>query len=212
MLLRMDYDPLFLQDAHPFTLSVFRWVPDDNSGYWTEVDSHIFDDNHFVSVSTNIFATYALMATSRWYDDFDDINGLSDWDDVNLKRDDNNTLEFIVLDDDATTGYVRSLPITPTTTISNWGTVTFDYTLETENTTVTVDVLDVDGTIVRTNIVSGTSLADLSVEDYPALQLQATLSTTQAGETPQLDSWRLSWNTAVISDEEYNQYLPIIIK
>jgi hypothetical protein len=71
--------------------------------------------------------------------------------------------------------------------------------------TLTVDVLTLDGSTVLTDVISGADLSSHDLASYPALKLRANLSSTVAGETPALDTWRLAWEVM-----EHKVYLPLI--
>jgi hypothetical protein len=74
-------------------------------------------------------------------------------------------------------------------------------------TTLTVDVLSLDGSDLLPDVVSGANLTDLDASQYPALKLRANLSSTVAGKTPVLHIWRLTWQVA-----EHRVYLPSIMR
>ncbi len=205
MLLRMWYNDGLLGDADPFNLAVFRW--DGSQNQWLELNGYLFASQQYLSLATTHFGTHALMAVPRWYDDFDDFDGLSQKDNVTLGIEDG-AFEVLTLIDGRTEGSALSWPITPTVPIANWGTVTFSYTLESPAASLTVDVLSSQGKALLTDVISGTSLADIDPDQYPALQLRANLATTTPGETARLDYWRLTWEAA----SPNNTYLPFVIK
>lgn len=206
MSLRLYYSEATLAGADPHTLSIFAW--DAYNERWDDLGGRLFYDQQCLSVATSRFTTYALMAILSWRDDFDDFNGLNFPDEVkNVTL--GGTLEnrTLVLMSTATSGSAVSKPITPTTSFANWGSLTFTRTVDPPTTTLTVDVLTLDGIPVLTDAASGTDLTALDASGYPALKLRATLSSTLAGETPTLDTWHLTWQV-----EEHKVYLPVVVK
>jgi hypothetical protein len=113
----------------------------------------------------------------------------------------------LVLTSTATSGTAVSNPITSTTGFAAWGNLTFTSTVKPPTTTLTVDVLGLDGTELLTDVASGVNLAGLDPAQYHALKLRANLSSTVAGQTPSLDAWRLTWQV-----EESHVYLPVVFR
>ncbi len=205
MSLRMYYNETILAGADPHTLAIFAW--DAFNERWDDLGGRLFYDQGYLSAATSRFTTYALMATPAWRDDFDDFSGL------NLAETSNVTLglqegcpELLVLSSTATTGTAVSKPITPTSGATSWGSLTFTRTVDPPTTTLTVDMLSLDGSEVLTNVTSGVSLAGIDPAQHPALKLRVNLSSTVAGETPALDEWQLTWRV-----EEYKVYLPVVL-
>jgi len=206
MSLRLYYSEAALAGADPHTLSVFAWDAYDER--WENLGGRLFYDHEYLSVATSRFTTYALMSTPAWRDNFDDFNGLNypaEVSNVTLNVAGDN--RELVLSGAAITGTAISKPITPTMAIASWGDLTFTRTVNPPTTTLTVDVLSVNGTEVLTNVGSGTSLAGIDPTQYPALKLRASLSSTEVGQTPALDRWQLTWQV-----EEHKVYLPVILK
>ena len=209
MLLRLHYNDATLAGADPHTLAIFAW--DAFNKRWDNLGGQLFYDSpegSFLSVTTRRFTTYALMATTIWADDFDDLSGL------NLTETNNVTLglqggapELLVLWSTPGSGTAVSKPITPTTAIDTWGSLTFTGIADPPTTTLTVDVLSVDGTELLTDVTSGVNLAGIDPVQYPSLKLRANLSSTTAGETPALDEWRLMWQV-----EGHKVYLPVVVR
>jgi hypothetical protein len=206
MSLRMYYNETTLAGADPHTLAVFAW--DAFNERWDDLGGRLFYDQGYLSVATSRFTTYALMATPAWRDDFDDFSGL------NLAETHNVTLglqegypELLVLSHMATAGTAVSKPITPTGGVASWGSLTFTRTVDPPTTTLTVDVLSLDGTELLTNVTNGAGLASIDPAQYPTLKLRADLSSTVAGETPALDEWQLTWQV-----EEHRVYLPVVLR
>lgn len=206
MSLRLYYSEETLAGADPHTLAIFAW--DAYHKRWDNLGGRLFYDQRYLSVATSRFATYALMATTTWRDEFDDFSGLdfAQIDNVTLGGSlENRTL---ILASTPGSGSAVSNPITPTATISNWSSLTFTHTVDPPTTTLTVDVLRLDGSEVLTNVSSGTNLADLvDPAQHPSLRLRVNMSSTVAGETPALDVWQLAWQV-----EEHKIYLPVVLK
>jgi len=204
--LHMYYDETILAGADPHTLSIFAW--DAFNGRWDELGGRLFYDQGYLSVATSRFTTYALMATTAWRDDFDDFSGLNFPAEVsNVTLGVQGDHRALALLSAATSGSAVSRPITPTTAIARWGHLVFTRTMSSPTTTLTVDVLGLDGTEILTDIVSGASLAEIDPVQYPTLKLRASLSSMVAGVTPALDWWQLTWKV-----EEYRAYLPVMMR
>ena len=159
-----------------------------------------------MSAATHRFTTYGLITTPSWRDEFADGSGL------NLAEPNNVTLSgspdkrALVLENALGSGSAASQPITPTTSFANWDSLTYSRTVDPPTTTLTVDVLTIDGSEVLTDVASGADLGALDPEGYLALKLRVNLSSTVAGETPALDVWRLAWQV-----EEHRVYLPVVL-
>jgi len=206
MSLRLYYNETTLAGADPHTLAIFAW--DAFNERWDDLSGRLFYDQQYLSVATSRFTTYALMATPSWRDEFDDFNGLNfpaEVSDVTLDVQGDN--RELVLLSTATSGSAVSKPITPTSGIASWGSLTFTRSVDPPTTTLTLDILDLDGTAVLTDVANGASLASIDPAQYPALKLRASLSTTVVGETSALDRWLLTWQV-----EECKVYLPVVLK
>ena len=210
MSLQLAYNETILSGADPHTLAILAW---DASGQsWNNLEGTLsYEPNrpndlerNYVSVATRRFTTYALMGTTTWRDDFSDYWGLSARNDVAIRHTDG-AFE-LVLDGGQTSGWAISDPITPTTPFETWHGLVFTATLPSPTTTLTIDLLALDNTPVLTDVASGIDLSSLDAASYPALKLRASLSSTVAGETPALDTWRLTWKV-----EEYRAYLPLVL-
>lgn len=206
MSLRLYYSDATLAGADPHTLGIFSW--DAFNKQWDYLGGRLFYDQKYLSVITDRFTTYALMAIPAWRDEFDDFNGLNFPAEVN-----NVTLggtvenRTLVLLASPGSGTAVSKPITPTGTLANWGTLTYSSTVDPPTTTLTVDVLSLDGTEVLTDVASGTSLASLDPAQYSSLKLRLNLSSTTGGETASLEQWQLTWQVT-----EERIYLPVVLK
>jgi hypothetical protein len=205
MSLHLYYDEITLGDANPHNLAIFTW--DAYHKGWNDLGGHLFRDQQYLAVATSRFATYALMSTPSWRDEFADDSGLNPTQPDNVTLNGSPDNRVLVLENTPGRGSAVSQPIRPTTNFTNWGSLTFTRTVDPPTTTLTVDVLSLDGAELLTNVASGTSLADLDPAQYPALKLRANLSSTVAGETPALDQWQLAWQV-----QEYKVYLPVILK
>lgn len=206
MSLRLYYSDATLVGADPHTLAIFAW--DAAAKQWLYLGGRLFYDQKYLSVTTSRFTTYALMATPTWRDEFDDFNGLNFPGEVN-----NVTLggtvenRTLVLLSSPGSGTAISKPITPTGALAGWGTLTFIPTVNPPATTLSVDVLKIDGTEVLTDVVSGVSLAGIDPAQYPSLKLRLNLSSTAGGETPALEQWQITWQAS-----EQKIYLPVVLK
>jgi hypothetical protein len=205
MILELAYSNLTLAEADPHTLAIFFW--DAFNEQWIDRGGTLFPAQKFVSIATSDFATYALMATPTWRDGFDELSGLD------LTQLNNITLggtpgnRTLILLNSPGSGSAVSQPITPTNAITGWDSLIFTSTVTSPNTTLTVDVLSIDGAEVLTNVASGASLAAIDPAQYPSLRLRVNMASTAAGQTPVLDEWQLNWQGA-----EYKTYLPVVLK
>jgi len=206
MSLRLYYNPTTLAGADPHTLAILAW--DAYHERWDNLGGTLFSTQQYVSVATRRFTTYALMATTTWRDEFDELSGVDFAQSSNVTW--GGTLEnrTLVLVSTRTDGSAISVPITPTTGFAAWDSLAFSRTIDPPTTTLTVDVLSLDGSTVLTDVASGTSLADLvDPAQYPSLRLWVNMSSTVRGKTPALERWQLAWQV-----EEYKVYLPIVLK
>jgi len=206
MSLRLYYDETTLAGAPPHTLAILAW--DAFNKHWADLGGRLFQDapeGSFLSVMTRRFTTYTLMVTPAWRDDFDDLSGLDFAESNNVTLGGPMENRMLILASTPGSGIAVSKPITPTTTIASWGTLTFTSTADSPTTTLTVDVLSVDGAKLLADVTSGASLAGIDLVQYPSLKLRANLSSTVAGETPALDAWRLTWEV-----EERKLFLPVM--
>lgn len=206
MNLRLHYAAALLDGADPFTLDLFGWDPAQRA--WYALEGRLFTRDSYLSAPISRFTTYTLLATPTWRDDFDDFDGL----DADASH--NVTLglregriETAVLVGDATEGVAVSRVVTPSMDFTHWDTLTFTGTVDPPTTTLTVDVLNAEGTPVLTDVVSGSDLGALDAAQYPALRLRATLTSMVNGESPALDAWRLAWQT-----EQHTVFLPLVVK
>jgi hypothetical protein len=205
VILEFDYAQIFTL-ADPHTLAIFAW--DAFNKHWDKLEGTLSTQGQYLSVVTSRFTTYALMATSAWDDEFDDLTGLDsphDVDNITQGPLDSSTL---ILASTPASGSAVSVPITPTSGFVNWDSLTFSGAADPPTTTLTVDILSPDGSEVLTDVASGTELSGLiSSAQYPSLRLRVAMASTTAGETPSLDDWQLSWQVG-----EHRIYLPLVRK
>jgi hypothetical protein len=208
MSLRLYYNDITLAGADPHTLAIFAW--DAFNKEWINLGGRLIYGQQYLAVATSRFTTYALMATSTWRDEFDDISfsGLNYPAEVsNITLGGTAENRTLILASTPGNGYAVSKPITPTSAINNWVSLTFSHNAAPPTTTLTVDVLSLDGTKLMTNVTSGVSLAGLDPAQYPALKLQVNLGSTVAGQTAALDNWQVTWQP-----KGQKVYLPILLK
>lgn len=102
------------------------------------------------------------------------------------------------------TGSALSIPIPPVDLL-RWESVPITSTIP-ENTTMVIDVLAPDGTVLIPDVHNGSSLEGIDPNDYPALQLRVTFATGDESITPDIDRWGLKWSV-------WNRvFLPVIQK
>jgi len=203
--LRFYYDEATLAGADPHTLAVFAW--DAFHQRWERLGGRLFHAQRYLTVVTSRFTTYALMSTPVWRDDFDDFSGLDLAGSVNVTLGGSPDEQGVVLVNTPGEGTLLSQPITPSIAIAAWESLTFTAVVSPPTTTLAVDLLDLNGTVLLTHVVSRTRLDHLDPRRYPALRLRATLSSTVAGVTPRLDLWALSWQVAT-----HQVYLPVVLR
>jgi len=183
MTLRLAYNPTSLAGADPHTLAIFAWDPFNKR--WDDLGGTLFSDLQFVSVATSRFTAYALMTTTTWRDEFFDITGLefAQADNITLGgTPENRTLVLADTSTPPSSGTITSQPLTPTTTLDRWGTLTFSRTITPPTTTLSVDVLSLDGTPILTDVASGTDLSQLiDPTQDPSLRLRVTVASTATG-------------------------------
>lgn len=205
MSLHLSYNETTLAGADPHTLAIFAW--DAFNKCWDALGGTLFSTQQYLSVATSRFTTYALMATLTWRDEFDEFSGLDFSQLSNVTFGGTVENRTLVLASTPGSGSATSQPITPTTAFNSWGTLTFSRTVDPPTTTLTVDVVSLDGGEVLTDVASGTSLADLvDPVQYPSLRLRVNMESTVPGETPALERWQLSWQVAT-----YTIYLPVVL-
>ncbi len=98
----------------------------------------------------------------------------------------------------ATTGYAPSGTVTtPTfapTPWQRWNTLTYTADTTALGSALKVDVLSANGTLLASQVTSGTDLNSLAaVAEQPAIKLRATLSTTNPASTPRLLDWTINY-------------------
>jgi hypothetical protein len=201
MLLKLFYTDTTLGDVDPHTLSVLRW--NSVSREWDDLGGSLDDlIENSVSTTTERFTAYALMATPRWRDVFNDFTGLSEWGHVTVLLPNGE----LVLNGLAYTGTATSRVITPTVSIDEWGHVSYTGTVP-AGTSLTVDVLSADGTLLLSDVTSGTGLASVDPTAYPSLKLRATFSTDDLANSASLDEWTITWQP-----RSWEVYLPIVLR
>jgi hypothetical protein len=199
MELLLRYDTPALAEADPRTLALFAW--DAFNQRWDNLGGVLFESDRSLSVATTRFTTYALMATPTWRDEFNDTSNLDLISNVRPSR------GRLVLSSTPGAGTAISRPISMTVSSARWDTLVFTSTAEPPTTTLTVDVLSLDGTPLMTNVASGASLEAIDPAQYPSLKLRANLSSAGAGETPALDGWQITWQP-----REHRIYLPLVAR
>lgn len=184
MILEMDFDPGMLVGRNRYTVSIFRW--DEVQNQWQDIESE--PDGALPTQSKPIrrFGIYVLMAGTTWRDTLQNYEGLDHRQNVRIAG---GRLE---LRPEQTSGYAESIAIRPDGPFSRWDKV--HYLAQTGNgATLTIDILTANGATLLSNVADGASLTELDPASYPSLVLRANLGSQQAGITPALDSWSLSW-------------------
>ena len=201
MLLNLAYTPLILGDTDPHILSIFAWDP--VSREWHErggdLDSVI---GQHLSLLTDRFTVYGLMATTRWRDIFTDFTGLSEYHDI--------TVLFpkgeLTLNGLAYTGTAVTRAITPTVSSMEWCSLHYTSTVP-AGTSLVVDILDSHGTLLLEDVDRETNLDMLDPVAHPSLKVRAAFSTDNLANSARLDEWFITWQPtpSII-------YLPIVLR
>lgn len=192
--LRLYLDALTIGALSPKTLTVLAWH--EGSQQWQAHGGQYNRMNGYVTLATPLFTTYALVSAPRWRDEFDDLNGLAFPDEAaNISIGGPPQQRALILAALTTSGFATSRLITPTITDAEWSTLVYSATTHPPTTTLTVDLLDASGALVRAALPSGATLTDLDPARYPALKLRVNLTSTLLGETPRLDDWQLGWRS-----------------
>jgi hypothetical protein len=145
-------------------------------------------DGHLTYV-TKRFRIYALATTPTWTDTFKEAaaSGIGAYQQTGPGPG-----STIILSTGQTSGSVTSIPITPTVGAASWSTLHVGLEAS-AGTTLTVDLLDLNGNVVLANLSDGADLSGLSLATYPSLKLRANFKATVSGQTPKLHYWGLSW-------------------
>jgi len=89
--------------------------------------------------------------------------------------------------------------------LREWQTLVITPTVP-SNTTLIVDVLAADGTVMLQDIHNGDNLASIDPRTYPALQLRTILTTQDSSLSPDLDLWGLRWTVT------HRLYLAVVVR
>jgi hypothetical protein len=192
MSIRLSYNELTLGDADPHMLGIFVWNPATKT--WEHRQGTLFAQQQYVATSSTRFTFYALMVTTTWTDDFSDFSGLDASQLTGVTVGGTSANRTLILNGTVEQGSATSQPIVPPRPFAQWGTVHFTATATPPDTTLRLDVLSADGTVLIGNVSTGTPLAQqIDPVEHSSLRLRATLSSTVEGQTPTLDGWQLSW-------------------
>lgn len=206
MPLRLYFDTTTLGTIPAHTLAIFRW--NNATKAWDHLGGQLPSEQNYLALAIQRFGTYALMTTPAWRDEFSNLRGLNfPAETANITIGGPDETRSLVLRNQALTGTAVSLVITPTLANFQWDTLYYTTIATAPTTTVTIDLLRADNTLIRQNVPNGASLADLDPQQYPSLKLRANLTSTVPGESPLLDSWQLSWRA-----NRNSTYLPMIVK
>lgn len=102
------------------------------------------------------------------------------------------------------TGTARSILIPPVD-LREWESVTITSTIP-ANTTLVIDILAPDGTVLMSNVNNGDRLEDIDPRDNPSIQLRASFTSVDESITPDVDLWGFTWSV-------WNRlYLPVMLR
>lgn len=102
------------------------------------------------------------------------------------------------------TGTALSILIPPVD-LREWESVNITSTIP-ANTTLIIDILAPDQTVLMPNVSNGNSLTGIDPHEYPAIQLRVTFATTDESTTPDVDLWGFSWSVW------HRLYLPVMLR
>ncbi|NJN66063.1 MAG: hypothetical protein HC884_04770 [Chloroflexaceae bacterium] len=202
LLLELAYDPSLLSGIDPHTLDVFTWDANPDNPRWVALNAQLDDQDNLLSVSTSRLATYALLATPSWRDEFLTTSSLDVITNVVTLA------SSLTLSDTTHTGTAVSQLITLSEGDGAWDTITFTAVADPPDTTVTVDILDAAGNVLLADVGSGDSLQSIDPARHDAIKLRATLASTVEDESPTLERWQVSQTIA----SESLVYLPLIVR
>jgi hypothetical protein len=101
-------------------------------------------------------------------------------------------------------GTATSILISPLDLLE-WDSVAITSTIP-ENTTLSIDLLAPDGTVLLADVKDGDRLAGIDPREHPAVQLHARLSTADEAVTPDIDLWGIRWSV-------WNRlYIPVLYR
>jgi hypothetical protein len=197
MSLDLYYSGTILGAADPLTLRIFEWdAPNDT---WTDTGNQTLStlQGSRLNKPATKFTTYILGSTPRWCDSFTSGIGLE-------------TLNGIIrtagtLHLNANAGTAIGKLYTPTLPLRAWQSVSYTANIP-AGTNLIVSVLSQNNQVLKPNVTSGQSLADIDPGLHPGLKLRVEMSTTLPGTTPELLEWCL---LADVTDEIY---LPLVFK
>ncbi len=185
-----------LGNADPHSLGIFYWLIDPidaNNSQWVEIKSTLLLDNDSIVAQTKLLGTYALMLKPSWSSDFSTLTSVEQSSIDNLQRAGSAIARQLSLRTTPGVGMARSIPISPTVELQSWGIVTFTGVMSLPETALTVDVVDLDGRKIMTDVQPGASLSQIDVQLHPAIQLQVNMSSSVSNVTPALFTWKVTW-------------------
>jgi hypothetical protein len=100
------------------------------------------------------------------------------------------------------TGTALSIPIPPVD-LREWESISITSTIP-ASTTLVIDVVAPDGTVLVQDAQNGDSLANIDPDQYPTIQLRASFASADKSLTPDLDLWGVRWSIM------HKRYLPTI--
>lgn len=199
MTFKLRFEEPLPENSDPHTLALLRW--DQLNKKWDVLGGDLFDVDNEMVLITQRFGIHTLATTPTWRDSFKEfsLTGVSERENTSWGPG-----GTIILSAGAASGTVTSIPIVPSASIERWGNLQFEAT-NSLSTSLTIDILDTNDTLLLANVSDGGDLSTLPVTT--SLKLRATLMTTTPGETPQLEAWSIGWLV-----QASNVYLPLVVK
>jgi microcystin-dependent protein len=203
--LRLYFDEFSVAGLARQSLAIFAW--NETTQSWDNLGGQLLSNQNYLALVTARFTTYALVAMPSWRDSFNNGDGLDFVNGTtNVTLSESAEDPMLILTSQAITGVAVSQLITPTFVNATWDKLTYTAITNPPTTTLTVDVISATGGVLRHDLPSGASLADLDSTQFPNLRVRAHFSSIIAGQTPALDDWQVSWRSRT-----YEIYLPLII-
>lgn len=188
LIFQLSYAGKLPPTIDPHTLAIFAW--DSTKAHWVNLGGQLFPQEAYLTVGSKQFTTYALVATPGWRDEFIDQQGLLTAE--NLFVDILPGRTVLRLFQTPGVGRAHSSVIAPGIPL-RWDRLTFTGAMSAPTTTLRLDLLDQNGALLLPNVTNGSDLSAIDADLYPALRLQATLSSTTVSDSPWLDNWQLTW-------------------
>lgn len=208
-ILRLNYLKNVVKDVSPYSLGIVAW--DAGQKRWLDSGGVPFTTQGYLSASTTRLTTYAVVATPRWRDAFYSFAGLDFGQSDNITVAGVGEQRALVLANKPGTGFILSQPITAPQDFLGWDTLSYTGSIAPPTTTLAIDILDINGRLLLSDVQAGTDLSAIDPQQHPSLRLRTRLTSTVAGVTSHLYSWQLGWKPKVETPpEQHFLFLPLV--